>query len=580
MQESSAIGPIDWGVDPHLTERALAVMLLQHSAGWQRQPSQGDAGVDVVRPFADGYEVIQIKSHTSALTGSQKAKVERSFRQVLDDPKLDRPVRAWRLLMPVNPTHQAEEWFQTFTAKAAFECEWWGRHRVEGLAADEAHVVDWYFRDGKARLESRLRDLHRAASILDNADAPLRAGEVGPSLETLFNAINRDDPHYRYFFEISGDLPPLAAEKDKPGIVLACSRPVASGGYLTVRVVAKHHHATEWCPVPISFALDLPPDDDELSRQVEDAFGFGTDLTLPSDVVRDLYFGAPGGLEHHASEGILRIVGLDDEPFVPYRLRLRVTAADGHVLAETVVEAQRRTRGHRGVEVHFAELGGAFSVVFRFDLTTPGPQLRIRGLNVFAAGSHVERVHTGYSLLNALRSPNRLTVLTEHGERELTVRDLDNDDAPIDTGYMHVLDNLHEIQQHTYVPLIAPEAVTVQDQLQLRQLVRLLAGGTDCGAWDEYTLPYPAADLDRWIDEISSAGGLAIEQPLHLHLGDQLVDLGQRYTLKLYSVRILEVDDLRRRAATAPDEQILVHLTPDKNDHYEAVPGVLQLTEV
>jgi hypothetical protein len=62
-------------------------MLLQRRAGWRRQPSQGDAGVDVVRLLGDGYEVIQIKSHTTTLNRKQQTRVAEGLRQVINDPE-------------------------------------------------------------------------------------------------------------------------------------------------------------------------------------------------------------------------------------------------------------------------------------------------------------------------------------------------------------------------------------------------------------------------------------------------------------------------------------------------------------
>ncbi len=50
--------------------------------------------------------------------------------------------------------------------------------------------------------------------------------------------------------------------------------------------------------------------------------------------MKDLYIGAPGGLDRRAYEATLRIAGLDDEPFTPFRLR----GPDGRPLAETPVE--------------------------------------------------------------------------------------------------------------------------------------------------------------------------------------------------------------------------------------------------
>jgi hypothetical protein len=77
VSDLPAIGPIDWGADPQLTERALSVLLLQRQSGWRRRPSHGDAGVDVVRILDNGYEVIQIKSHTRTSAASSRTVLPR-----------------------------------------------------------------------------------------------------------------------------------------------------------------------------------------------------------------------------------------------------------------------------------------------------------------------------------------------------------------------------------------------------------------------------------------------------------------------------------------------------------------------
>ncbi|HSH61578.1 MAG TPA: hypothetical protein VK988_18410 [Acidimicrobiales bacterium] len=528
-----------------------------------------------MRPLDDGYEVIQIKSHTRSLTSGQKAKIEKSL-QVVCDPELDRPVRAWRLLIPLDRTKEADRWWNDLVSAAPFECSWWGlSDHVEPLAASEPHVVDWYFRDGRVRLEARLRDLQHAASLLDQPIAPLRPAEAWAPIAALNEAINRHDPHYRYYIEVSPTPPTLDDERERPNILLAVSRSLPNGDYLTTRVYAKHPHATEEAPVPISFALALDPDDTGLRRQVEDAFSFGSSVTLPEGAVRDLRIGAPGGLDHRSSAASLRISGLDDEDFVPFRLRLRVTDANNGMVAETVVEADRRTRGFRGYDVHLAELAETFKITLRLDLSAETPALFVRDMTLGEPDQHAARILPAYEVLYAMRSPHKLHLLPEHSDKELAWFEVQDTEPPVDETYLQVLRALARLQPRTLVPLRTPETVEAKEYAELRRLDRLLNEGSVAGTWT-VRIGVAARDIDRWLNEVLSGPGLAVEQPLRLDLDGQHVDFNQRYTLKLLSARVVDADEMRRSAAfSPPDAEIVVVLVPDEHNRYEAYLGDL-----
>jgi hypothetical protein len=297
------VGPIDWGAhDGDLVERALAVMLLQQRPhAWRRIASRGDAGVDVADPQTNGYEVFQIKSFTGGLTTARENQIKKSFERVLAGGELDRPVAAWRLLLPMGPTKEMEAWFRTLTKGAPFECEWLGASRVDHLAANNPHVVDYYFRDGKARVEQRYRDLLQARALIESADAGPRPGEVKESLRELLEALNRDDPHYRYAYEASHDAPPTSAEGARPGLVLSATECDGERGCITIRVFARHRHAVEDRPIRIRFGVDA-----EGAGSLQTALDFGSTVALDDGLVRDLVVDAPGGLDAASGSAALR----------------------------------------------------------------------------------------------------------------------------------------------------------------------------------------------------------------------------------------------------------------------------------
>jgi hypothetical protein len=97
----------------------MSVLLFQErGTAWRRRPSQGDGGLDVGEPNSRGYHVYQIKGFTGSMTSSRQRQVRRSFERILEDPRLDRPVTGWSLVVPMDQTSEDGEWFRELTAHA------------------------------------------------------------------------------------------------------------------------------------------------------------------------------------------------------------------------------------------------------------------------------------------------------------------------------------------------------------------------------------------------------------------------------------------------------------------------------
>lgn len=79
-------------------------------------PSRGDGGVDILdrRAGPDGSDVVyQVKRFTGPLSSRQKGEVAKSLETLLDDKRwVDLAVGEWILVMPWDPTPEAEQWLQ------------------------------------------------------------------------------------------------------------------------------------------------------------------------------------------------------------------------------------------------------------------------------------------------------------------------------------------------------------------------------------------------------------------------------------------------------------------------------------
>jgi hypothetical protein len=350
------------------------------------------------------------------MTSSRRRQVGQSLQRILDDPRLDRPVTSWSLVVPTDPTSEDEDWFRQLTAQVPFPCDWKGQLFWDSEASKHAHVIDYYLRDGKARLEGRVRDLQH---LLDQPGTPLRAADVSGRLESLRAAINRDDPHYRYEFSTSATAPTVRQE---PDLVMTRAVQLADGGWLSTDVFARYPQATEDAPIGGSMNIVIPGDTDQagsggLQADVEAFLDFGRGLELPEGTIQDLVVRAPAGLAGEAPSGSAVFGPAYLTDFRPQDNRFQVVDTTGTVLAETTVHMTAATGGLRGgVELAGVDAGGVFDV--RIQLLSLEDEDRRARLNISGrdfVGVPVRHLLPGLRVMDALHAPHELLWRPEFG---------------------------------------------------------------------------------------------------------------------------------------------------------------------
>ncbi len=563
-------GPIDWGAhDADLVERVLAVMLLQERPrAWRRERSRGDGGVDVADVVDGGYEVIQIKSFTGSLTARRKKDIEKSFKSAVAGGALDRPIVAWRLLLPMDPSKEAEKWFKGLAESAPFSCEWWGKSRVDLLAANNPHVVDYYLRDGRSRIEQRYRDLLRTRDLVESTDVGPRPAEISESLRLLLEALNRDDPHYRYAFEASHDRPPIEGETARPGLVMAMTECVSDRGCVTIRVFARHRHAVEERPITISFGVEP---ESHAHLQLQRTFDFGSTTELPEGSVSNLAVSAPGGLEASADRAGLRVSGYAEDGFVPFRLVFAVLDDGGEEVARTTLAVIGRRGGVRGKELACVEAGGAFSL--QMQITDPAAgdiAVSMSSWSLDFWGKPALAVRDGVNLLTRLHRPNTLVASLEADGRHLMTLNLHDDEPILSRGIATFVDHLAVVQGHTATPLLVPMTITAGDARRARDAAQLVRGVLIDGEWGEAHIVVDAQHVDDFIQRFTTQAPFAATIPYHLRVGTQNVDLGD-YVLRLLSARAASPDTVREAAKSAesPEAGVRIDLVPGYDRRFE-----------
>jgi len=514
------IGPIHWGSYPgDLLERVMAVFLFQERpTAWRRTASQGDAGIDVAEPIADGYRIFQIKGFTGRMSGNRPRQVKESLERAIKEPRLDGPIARWNLVVPIDPTSEEEKWFRELTSHAPFPCQWLGQVFWDSEAAKYPYVIDHYLQDGKARLMQRVKTL---AQLLGEPDTPPRPADVVPTLGRLQTELNESDPHFRYEFSITGEMP---TPRERPLLVMTKIAEIDSGGFVTVDVFARYVQALEDSPVGGTFTIVIPDDEEEgnLSQAFQGFLDYGRELTLPEGGLQNLTLDAPGGLGEQIERAAGTIGPSLVASFPPHRERLTLLAPDTSVVAEALVEMERATGGAKGLEVHGRELDGAFAVTLRLKISTSGdePAMSCTFHHVDHTGMPAIRVLPGVQFLDGVRFPHRLLWRLEYGNIVIGETELpERPDSPVSAEYLRLLEAIAGLQEHTPIPLVLPPVIPVTEQRSLLRAYRLTQGETLSAPWDAGQVALPHENAERAREILLAGEALGVEKPLTAMLG-------------------------------------------------------------
>jgi hypothetical protein len=519
----------------------MAVLLLQERPNaWRRVPSQGDGGVDVVEPADGGYHVYRIKKFAQRLTAGQKAQIKRSLDHVITDPRLDKPVVKWSLVMPLDPTSEDETWFRELVADAPFPCEWLGRIFWDSEAAKFPYVIDYHLRDGKARLVERVRTL---GQLISDPEAPVRPGDVASRVQALMSELNKTDPHYRYDMLLTSQPPERSSP---PGVVMSQTRGSDESGYVTIDVIARYPQAIEDRPVGGSLSMALVDHEHglDISEEFRSFLEYGRAFEVPEGALQQVVVDAPGGLGGEFEGGQAVIGPATIRTAAPDRLEIDVLAPGGEVIATITVQVDQATSGSRGLELVGHESEGAFSFETRIDIVGGGGRhapatwhLRQNHL----AGLPAASVLPAARFLHNLCAPNRLRMRLMNGPAQTARAEqpLEPAGGPTDDLALRVTEGLAELQPHCAMPLLIPEAVTQEDMDAMDVAVRLLRGETLTRQHVEIETVVAPDRVQALQQAIASGTPLAIASPLTVTVANVIIPLGMIMT-SLSEVRLIQ----------------------------------------
>ena len=535
----------------------MAVLVAQdHPNVIRRKPASGDGGIDLLIPDGDGFIVQQIKGFADRIKGPQRRQIKASWDEMCRDPRLDRPITGWHLVVPTNPTPGEQAWFEEFTVGAAFPCEWRGEVHWDSLASKHPHVVDYYFGGGRDRIRSR------ATAMVDPGEA-LSALDVAASHEKMRAVLNRDDPHYQYFFQESRTSP---RPEELPPCVLARTTALTDGTFLTVMVVPRHDHAL--ADEPITGSLNVTVVDESLVESVSANFErfrrFGSAVEFPEGTVT-MELSAPGGLGGTFVGGSARIVPAP--PSERAKWRIGVSDPRGKSITELRFETVTLSSGTDGalsVLVDESETIEAEIQIEKIDGDTGrlGATFSMRSLVHRPASEILEAVR----FLNQLRAPNRCVIRPRHGRQVFATIPIDSDEAIVPDWLATFVDDLDEVQEIAEFTIKVPEDITDGFVSDLHAFARMLRGETVSGTWTDVVFELKPGVSRAEAEQTMGDGGVLVhEQGVTLEFDEGAVDLGRVQTV-FASARVdpLQLRDSRKvRVIPGPDDTATKRLLRD-----------------
>jgi hypothetical protein len=339
---------------------------------------------------------------------------------------------------------------------------------------------------------------------------------------------------------------------------------LADGGWLSIDVFARYPQATEDAPIGGTMQISIPGDTNQagsggLPADVQAFLDFGRVLELPEDTIQDLVVRAPSGLAGEAPSGsaVLGPAYLTD--FRPQDNRFQVVDATGTVIAETTVHMTAATGGPRGgVEVAGVDVGGVFDVRIQL-LPTQDEERRWARFTVSGrdfVGVPVRHLLPGLRVMEALRALHELLWRPEFGPVILGRVPLPPESViQLPTGYLHLVEAMSLIQEHTSIPIVMPEELASEEVADILTTARLLRDGVLSSTWTTGTLVLRPEAPDDALEAIGPDGALIIGgDEWVVTIGQETVPLGPCHRIFLHPqiAGVHELEDGSRRVVFEP----------------------------
>lgn len=531
---------VPWGsIEGNIVEEFVAaLLLLRFPKGTHVTPSRGDQGVDIKVPTEGGYDIYQVKKFSSALTSGQATKVEKSWRSVNDEFGAENTITGWYLVMPWNPSREREKWFKKLTAKADFPCEWMGRSHLNGWAADNPRLVEYFFGQGQAQLQQMIANLtiNPIGKQGDSGDSRIEA--IANRYRQLQEVLDDISPFYRYRLALvrAADLAEIldhGGPSDAVRSAVTTYRRISPDHYIEVSISPVSEEAAIYDPISLRLAISANESNaDELEHFYE--YGVAPTEPIPAEVVEAQ--GPPGSIPQLASSGSVRFADVVvPSPWESLALCSFVseTAQDNEEMLIVELGPLVTTEGRKGRAIRAEGQALGMQLLIKpnggtMSLNTWGVPIRgklphkVYPELLFAqrlwSGKHATAlsVPNGPALVNAKRPPAR------------------PDEADEARGWAEIAFALTVLQRLSIKQLKMPYKLSAKESHTIRSAAQLVIDGTAECEWEDFQIVSPVVPLDGTV-------AILAFQPLKIAYDDQTFELDASIRQECDMVEAVEV---------------------------------------
>ena len=479
--------------------------------------------MDIKVPTDGGYDIYQVKKYASALDSGQASKVKGSWDRVNTEFGAENSITAWYLVMPWDPTAEREKWFkEELTAGAAFPCEWKGLSHINGWAADNPRLVEYFFGQGYQRLEQMIAALAVSHADLSAETGDARLDAVANRYSELQQVVDEISPFYRYRLAVvpAAELVKIIDEgrpRDAAHSTVTTYRRVSPDYYIEISISPISEEAAVYDPISLRLTISAnEANADELEHFYE--YGIAPAEPIAAEVVEA--HGPPGSIPQLASSGSVRFADVEvPSPWESLALYSFVSeeAQDGEEMLIIELGPLVTTEGQKGrairaegqvlgMQLLIEPDGGAMSLS---TWATPlGGKLphkvlpELRFAQRLWSGRHATAlsVPNGPALVSATRPP---------------ARPADADEAE---QWAEIALALTILQRFSIQQLKMPHKLSAKEWHTIRSAAELVVHGKAEREWEDFRIISPVVPLD-------GAAAILAFQPLKIAYDNRTFEL-------------------------------------------------------
>lgn len=499
------------------------------------RPSQGDGGIDVCVPLdSDHYEIYQVKKFTQNLGSSEKRQIKKSHKRIQTyATKRGWTIDRWHLTLPLDPTPENTKWLEELEKTGPFPCDWIGLPHLEGWVARYPDIVDYYFRDGRERMQHeiaqfvQLSGIQMAGPLSTSPEdfTALQPAMVQGQLAALRDTLNRRDPHFQYDIAVGHTFAEAAATGSYPARVASTSRQIGDST-VTFHVLARCAESVVERPITFHATLIAKTGSDE-HRDIEYFFKYGRPPSRPLDV-QNFSADMPGGLGGDFEAAKMTLGA--STPGETFDRRMSILSPTDDLLATVDLRMHHTTTNSdsTGIASRGTDSVGFLEIEPLGSIRDGKVEMTLLVHRGDPTGHYPDQIEPSLSFVHHFTAPNRFRIERTRGsggsvEQDIPAVPRNRDTVSWNNVLLRYVRALITIQRYTPIELKVPDlAVEGVDHVEdVLRTARLLNGEEVDRGWDHvaFTLNPDAPELDDPMQVVFA-------QNLHVTVGTAHVDLG------------------------------------------------------